>query len=76
MSKKKLTPAEFRAAQIAFVGAQMSNILYAIGNETGIPAHIRREAKEAQEKWDSIAPLRLNNPIVAMELNATLFPKS
>ena len=53
----------------------MANILYAVARMPDISFDMRQEAAELHEKWDSIATFRLNNPLVAAELEALLFPK-
>jgi hypothetical protein len=51
-----------------FIGAQMSNFLHAIRQDPDVPFHFRDIAADLQEKWDSVAVFRLDNPLVAAEL--------
>jgi len=59
-----------------FLGAQMANLLWSIGHGGTVMNDTRHGARELCEKWDSIATFRLDNPIVAAELEAQLFPRS
>ena len=55
-----------------FVGAQMSNFLYALKQESWLPEEYRQKAAHLQEEWDAVSIFQLNNPIVAAELEANL----
>jgi hypothetical protein len=51
-----------------FVGAKMANFLYALAQDSRLDEHTRNEAKLLCEQWDSVSPVRINNPIVKVEL--------
>jgi hypothetical protein len=66
-AKPNVSPAEF-------AGTQMANFLELLSKQSYIPEWYRRDAKKLYERWDSICSFRLNNPIVASELEKELFP--
>ena len=51
-----------------FVGTKMANLLFSLKSNPVLPQSTRDEAKKLQEQWDSVCVFRLNNPIVAAEL--------
>jgi hypothetical protein len=65
--KPKVSPAEF-------AGTQMANMLALLATGNKIPPEYRKEATKLYERWDRTVAFRLNNPIVAVELEKALFP--
>lgn len=55
-----------------FVGTKMANFLYSMAQNTALPMHERAEATKLCEQWDSVCPVRLNNPIVVAELEKSM----
>jgi len=55
-----------------FIGAKMANFLFAMAHTNALDEHTRNEARLLCEQWDSIAVIRINNPIVKAELEKAL----
>ena len=55
-----------------FVGTKMANFLFSMAHCKALPEHDRAEAKKLYEQWDSVCPVRLNNPIVLAELEKAM----
>ncbi len=58
-----------------FVGTKMANLLFQIAQSGYVDRAERDLADKLRKQWDSVCLFRLNNPIVAVELEAKLFPK-
>jgi hypothetical protein len=71
-TKKPLSPEQKRTLAKDLYGAQMSNLLYYIKSQQEVPLHIRLRAEELQNKWDSVADLKLMNPLTAIDLEKQL----
>lgn len=72
-SGKRLTLAMLRPA---FVGAKMSNFLYALAQRGDMPSEMRSEADTLRKQWDSVSAYRIHNPITAATMEAKLFSKA
>lgn len=55
-----------------FVGAKMANFLFALSQNPALDEDSRAEAKKLCEQWDSVCPVRLNNPIIVAELDKAM----
>jgi hypothetical protein len=55
-----------------FVGTKMANFLHSMAQNKALPEHERAEAKLLYEQWDSVCPVRLNNPITIVELEKSM----
>jgi len=51
-----------------FVGAKMANYLWQLQYNKSLTEEERELAKKLCAQWDSIAVVRINNPIVSAEL--------
>jgi len=63
-----------QVSRLDFIGTQMANFLHGLKYENGLPEFKRKQAIILQERWDSVCSFRLNNPIVASDLEKELFP--
>ena len=72
MAKKTPAKIDLDKARMEYVGCLMSNLLYNIKHDSTIPADIREKAASLMDSWDGVSKLRLNNPIVALEMKKAL----
>jgi hypothetical protein len=55
-----------------FVGTKMANFLHSMAQNKALPEHERVEAMKLCEQWDSVCPVRLNNPITIAVLEKSM----
>ena len=51
-----------------FVGSLMANFMFYLKHNSALSAEDRQQAAKLQAQWDSVCPIRLNNPIIIAEL--------
>lgn len=71
MSRPKRNP-DRGITRADFVGTKMANFLFSMAQNKALPEHERALALKLQEQWDSVCPVRLNNPIVMAELEQAM----
>ncbi len=79
MAKAKTAPKARRqrrgVTRADFVGTKMANLLFQIAQSGYVDRAERDLADKLRKQWDSVYPMRLNNPTVLIELEAKFFPK-
>ena len=74
MAKAKKAKAEQRrpVTRADFIGAKMANYLWQLQYNKSLTEDERALAKKLCDQWDSIAVVKINNPIVQAELEKAM----
>lgn len=71
-AKKSKREPDRAVTRADFIGCKMSNFLFSLAYNTALDEASRTEARKLCEQWDSVCPVRINNPIIKAELEKAM----
>ena len=72
MAKNRNRTPDRSITRADFVGTKMANFLHSVAQNRALDEYTRQEARKLYEQWDSVCPVRLNNPIILAELESAM----